>query len=410
MTTRRYNFRSDLEYLETFYQRAEDGTLVKTSIPEDGIDFTITYRAEDDRTFLASRKNGRYTGCERYDDSTLRVFIPLSRQPLGCGELIRELRLIFPDEHFPGGMKNICIPHKTGCALWNGPSDGNNISAQGDAIMAMIIDSVYQAARIGGYRGTEAEFYATLGNLGRVPQESYVPQSRVEVSEKGTIYLNHTSPAPQEARYYVGVQSYVRKAYRLIQHPITGMQHRLIDLSEYLTGVGFQPLPEATRDQNGVLSGKIDLLKLLDSEFVPLTALEDAGFTVAADNDISSMQRPLAMRFFCRGRFIRTREELSTGIRYSRSLHNLMTFDIRASEGDFHGGIGVDRVTKGNKQVVRRIYKVGFVRPKSFLADGVTPDWNGGYFSSNWHNILIERVIYIYTRDASKDYAVVRVV
>lgn len=375
----------------------------------------VIFRTDTTHSFnsvTASFDGKEFINCIVLNDYT--VLVILKDHKLGIGMLNMELQMDLPTNNVPftNGTFNVSVPFDTGFELWEGPSDCIIPKATIEANIAYMLEgkSAYQQALDGGYKGTEDEFYATLGNLGRVPQESYVPQSRVEVSEKGTIYLNHTSPAPQEARYYVGVQSYVRKAYRLIQHPITGMQHRLIDLSEYLTGVGFQPLPEATRDQNGVLSGKIDLLKLLDSEFVPLTALEDAGFKVAADNDISSMQRPLAMRFFCRGRFIRTREELSTGIRYSRSLHNLMTFDIRASEGDFHGGIGVDRVTKGNKQVVRRIYKVGFVRPKSFLADGVTPDWNGGYFSSNWHNILVERVIYIYTRDASKDYAVVRVV
>lgn len=408
MTTKRYNYRSDLEHFETFYQRAQDGTLSKISIPEDGIDFTITYRAEDDRTFLAYRKGGRYVGCQKYDDSTLRVFIPLSQRSLGRGELIRELRIIVPDDNFPNQTRNICIPAKTGCYLWNGPSDGDSLTTQGQAIVATMIDSVYQAARIGGYRGTRAEFYATLGNLGRSPQESYVPQSRAQAHQDGTIDLDPISPAPQEARYFIGVQSRVRGAFRLIQQPVTGMQQRNVDLSSYLAGIGFQPLQEATRGQDGILTGKINVLKLLDSEFIPLSALSQQGLVVEAENN--SMNRCFEMRFFCRGRFIRVKNDPAVSPRYTRSLHNPIFIKVSNPDRGFYGRIGIDRTTKGNKQVVRRIYKVGFVRPKSFLEDGITPNWGAGYFASNWHDVLVERVIYPYAMDETKDYAVVKVI
>lgn len=40
---RRWNILTDLTYIETFYERQSDGTLVKAAIPDAGIDFTIDY-------------------------------------------------------------------------------------------------------------------------------------------------------------------------------------------------------------------------------------------------------------------------------------------------------------------------------------------------------------------------------
>ena len=55
---RRWNILTDLTYIETFYERQSDGTLVKAAIPDAGIDFTIDYFTDGATHFKASRIDG----------------------------------------------------------------------------------------------------------------------------------------------------------------------------------------------------------------------------------------------------------------------------------------------------------------------------------------------------------------
>ena len=50
---RRWNILTDLTYIETFYERQSDGTLVKAAIPDAGIDFTIDYFTDGATHFKA---------------------------------------------------------------------------------------------------------------------------------------------------------------------------------------------------------------------------------------------------------------------------------------------------------------------------------------------------------------------
>lgn len=135
----RWNFQSDMVYLETFYERQTDGTLLETTIPGDEVDFILEYRADGSARFRATRIDGVYTNCRRVNDYTVEVFIPLSGAGLGKGELERKLLLSYPDDNFPETTKNICVPTKTGYFLWHGPSDGGSQTAQGEAILSQII-------------------------------------------------------------------------------------------------------------------------------------------------------------------------------------------------------------------------------------------------------------------------------
>lgn len=97
---RRWNILTDLAYIETFYERQGDGTLVKAAIPDAGIDFTIDYFTDGTTHFKASRIDGVYKDCRQVDEYSLEVFIPLSRRRMCKGELRRELTLIIPDDNF----------------------------------------------------------------------------------------------------------------------------------------------------------------------------------------------------------------------------------------------------------------------------------------------------------------------
>ena len=88
---KRWNILTDLAYIETFYERQGDGTLVKAAIPDAGIDFTIDYFTDGATHFKASRIDGVYKDCRQIDEYSLEIFIPLSRRRMCKGELRREL-------------------------------------------------------------------------------------------------------------------------------------------------------------------------------------------------------------------------------------------------------------------------------------------------------------------------------
>lgn len=398
-TTIRHNYKSDLEYIETFYERRQDGTLVKTKVPEEGIDIVLSYRAEDDRRFVATRTAGRYTNCRKVDESTIAVFIPLSRRSLGKGVLVRELILRMPDGNFLDKTRNLCMPAQTGVTLWGGPSDNATPSATGEAVIATILNGAYEAAKVGGFEGTESEFYYALGNICR-SQSYYVPDSQA-IPAGRFLRLRPVDPDISQdvaQQLYVGVLSRVGGKFRLIRTPLTGAGlnlragERRIDLrpviKQYVQTVGFDPLPHFDSEEG---YGAVDLARLLDAEFAPLTTIDGATLegqtipvTVTPTEDLPArMTRWPQLRFFTRRRF-------SHG--YPSSLHNPLRFVLG---GPGKGNITVDRVLKGNKQVLRRTYKVGLIRPKVWDAQ-TGPDWTKGYYCSTWHTVVAERVIYLY--------------
>ena len=155
------NHHSDFTFVEKFYKLESSNDLVADKIPDITIDFEFIYRAEPDRSFKAGRKNGEYFNCKPLDDTSIEVFIPLSRNPLGTGELFHELKLYTPNDDFPESIQRICIPASTGIVLHKGASAPMTTSIAGSAIVAAILagKSAYEiAVEKYGYEGTEEEY------------------------------------------------------------------------------------------------------------------------------------------------------------------------------------------------------------------------------------------------------------
>lgn len=140
---KRWNIQTDLPFIETFYERQSDGSIVETAIPHPDIDLSIEYFTDGASRFTASRIKGVYVGCRPVDEHSIEVFIPLSRKSMGRGELRRKLFLSISDNNFLDQVRNTCIPAKTGLFLWNGPSDSFALSPHGEAIVATILNSSY---------------------------------------------------------------------------------------------------------------------------------------------------------------------------------------------------------------------------------------------------------------------------
>ncbi len=155
------NHRSDFTFVEKFYKLGSNNDLVADKIPDITIDFEFVYRAEPDRSFKAGRKNGEYFNCKPLDEASIEVFIPLSRNYLGTGELFHELKLYTPNDDFPESIQRICIPASTGIILHKAASVPMTTSIAGSAIVAAILagKSAYEiAVEKYGYEGTEEEY------------------------------------------------------------------------------------------------------------------------------------------------------------------------------------------------------------------------------------------------------------
>ena len=187
---KRCNYKTDLVLTETFYELSPNNTLVKVAIPDDAIDFEIIYSAEHDRKYTASRVAGVYNSCDKVDDNTLVVYIPLSQCSLGQGPLHRKLIMNVPNNNFVGQEQQICIPADTKHLLWAGATDINIVIESGIVISTILKGnqgdaftyadftptqianlkgatgkSAYQFAVDGGYAGTLAQFAKEQADL-----------------------------------------------------------------------------------------------------------------------------------------------------------------------------------------------------------------------------------------------------
>ncbi len=156
----RHNYLSDLYFVETFFKYSDQNELVEDVIPDYDVDFEFVYRAEDNRTFAAGRKNNVYFNCKPLNGSSIQVFIPLSRNPLGCGPLIHTLCIHAPNSDFLESIQNTRIPKETGYFLHKGASDAvtPDFTATGIAAAILAGKSAYELAVKYGYEGTEEEF------------------------------------------------------------------------------------------------------------------------------------------------------------------------------------------------------------------------------------------------------------
>lgn len=154
------NYLSDFPFVETFYKYDASNELVVDKIPDSVIDFEFVYRAEDHRTFVAGRRGGEYFNCKPLGEASVEVHIPLSRHPLGCGELLHELRLYAPNGDFPEGVQQLRIPARTGYVLHKGASAPMSAVSRATAIAAAILagKSAYELAVENGFAGTEEDY------------------------------------------------------------------------------------------------------------------------------------------------------------------------------------------------------------------------------------------------------------
>ena len=150
------NYRGDFLIVEKFYRDRQKQEQVP--VPEHVRVNYFTGRREG--VFVAERNGDWCRSCEVSDDGmSLLVYVPLSRVPIGRGELMKVVTEISEDVNFPSGEKYVPVPQKTGIILYDGISDGSG-EVLSESVLSLVLHgySAYELAVQHGYEGTEEEW------------------------------------------------------------------------------------------------------------------------------------------------------------------------------------------------------------------------------------------------------------
>lgn len=154
------NYRGDFLIVEKFYR---DGNK-QEPIPVPGHVRVNYFTGMREGVFVAERDGDRCRSCKVSDDGmSLLVYVPLSRVPIGQGELLKVVTEISEDVNFPSGKKYVPVPQKTGIILYNGMSDGSG-EVVSESVLSLVLHgySAYELAVQHGYEGTEEEWLESL--------------------------------------------------------------------------------------------------------------------------------------------------------------------------------------------------------------------------------------------------------
>ena len=154
------NYRGDFLIVEKFYR---DGNK-QEPVPVPGHVRVNYFTGMSEGVFVAERDGDRCRSCKVSDDGmSLLVYVPLSRVPIGQGELLKVVTEISEDVNFPSGKKYVPVPQKTGIILYNGMSDGSG-EVVSESVLSLVTHgySAYELAVQHGYEGTEEEWLESL--------------------------------------------------------------------------------------------------------------------------------------------------------------------------------------------------------------------------------------------------------
>lgn len=155
------NCKGDFLIVESFY--VDEAKAQPMPVPEHiRIEYFTMYG--NGSRYVVERDGDTCSSCSVSEDGmSLISNIPLSRYPLGTGELMKLVVEIVADPAFPDGKKYITTPGTTGIMLFPGVSDG---SPEIQSSIVMPISqygmSAYQLAVLHGFSGTEKEWLQSL--------------------------------------------------------------------------------------------------------------------------------------------------------------------------------------------------------------------------------------------------------
>ncbi len=119
---KRQHYRSDLTLNVTVArQNNSSGSETQVAIPEH---VRLEYFVPDGRSKIVAERDGdNMVLCRLAEDGmSLKVFLPLSRKPLGLGKLMMVMTEYSSAEGFPDDIEEVHNPVETGIMLWRGAS------------------------------------------------------------------------------------------------------------------------------------------------------------------------------------------------------------------------------------------------------------------------------------------------
>lgn len=219
-----------------------------------------------------------------------------------------------------------------------------------------------------------------------------LPRSRVKKGADGSLEIRPDGPyhVPEGlGNPWVGIQTYLHGRWRLTQ--TIGVSDRIMIISEPLCKAIQKAIAGYTMKQaNAYGVGVANIADIFKSEFVPLSAILSSSTQI---EDVPEHMFASKLMLFTRD--TRNIYTGNIGTRMLPSGHDI----IQPNAGDYR--LKFDITRKGNKQVIRRRYKVGYVWPRTYTEDG-RPGWDGDYLSSNWTTIQAEYVVRLYSQRSNE--------
>lgn len=225
-----------------------------------------------------------------------------------------------------------------------------------------------------------------------------MPTMRIQKDSGGTVLLYIPSSIAIPDGYglpYLGVKTYSHGKWRLTT-AITGLGGTQDDSTPFQNLVSnivngrFVFFPQMTEDVLGQKFVEFDAVSLFQSEFIPVGEIvETIEDREARKNGIPYRMIWQKLLFFTR----KARNSKEGGFPYTPSAHNTVEFEGITSSGDLLE-FKFDRTLKGNKQIVRRKYKVSLLWPTQFNQGG-DPIFDNA-ISSNWVTIEVTAKVWLY--------------
>ncbi len=153
------NYKSDFLMVEKFYRDKDRSE--QMPVPEHVVLSYFTARREN--SFRAERNGAYCSACQVSEDGMdLLVYLPLSRCPVGRGELLKVVTEVVDDDNYPSGVKLSRVPQKTGVFLYDGVSDSDG-AVISESVLSLVLYgySAYELAVKHGFEGTEEEWIAS---------------------------------------------------------------------------------------------------------------------------------------------------------------------------------------------------------------------------------------------------------
>lgn len=159
---KKINYKSDFDFIAEVKAIGADDNKVAIDFPQ--YDWEIILTTGDcnynSRTYVVSYRKGVATNC--YNDNG-KIHIICDNHKLSVGQLRMEFRSFLPNSNYPDGTQKVVATYDLDIEL---TTENTGItSAEVQIVLPFLYDSAYRIAQLGGYKGTQEEYFALASQL-----------------------------------------------------------------------------------------------------------------------------------------------------------------------------------------------------------------------------------------------------